>query len=232
MLLFQPFIQLCWWWHLWPFWCHQGTGRECQPVGRSYHEIQLSWTGPEELKQANYTLQSLPKGLRFLRVVPTLESPKVMGLMGIHDPDALWHYAGYTYCPWCSKEGQNEGMVVNHLRTTHYRLGLVCGKCFGCPSVMLDSLCQHGCQDCLHYNVPSGLGPSDWPSFQTKGSYKGVKVVLFNQTPFPWGRPEDSTKKAPPTNQQNSYFLLRCGQICLRTMWLIMLSTLTWIDCS
>ena len=58
-------------------------------LGTNIYEIQASWTGPEELKQANYTLLSLPKGLKFLRVVPTLESPKVMGLMGIHDPDAL-----------------------------------------------------------------------------------------------------------------------------------------------
>ena len=117
-------------------------------LGEAINKIQLSWTRPEELKQANYTLWSLPKGLRFLRVVPASESPKVMGLIGIHDLDALWHYTGYTYCPWCRKEGKNEGMVVNHLRTTHYRLGLVCNKCFGCPSVMSDSLRWHGCQDC------------------------------------------------------------------------------------
>ena len=116
--------------------------------------------------------------------MPTLESPRVMGLMGIHDLDALWHYAGYTYCPWCGKEEQNEEMVVNHLRTTHYRLGLVCNKCFGCPSVMSDSLCQHGHQDCQQYSVPSESGLSNWPTFQTKGSYKGVKVVLFSQNPL------------------------------------------------
>ena len=58
-------------------------------LGKSIHEIQLSWDGPEELKHANYTLQSLPKDLRFLRVVPTMESPKVMGLKGIHGPEAL-----------------------------------------------------------------------------------------------------------------------------------------------
>ena len=81
-------------------------------------------------------------------MVPTLESPKVMGLMDIHNPDALQHYAGYTYCPWCRKEGQNEGMVVSHLRTIHYRLSLVCNKCFGCPSTTLDSLGQHRHQDC------------------------------------------------------------------------------------
>ena len=95
-------------------------------LGESIYEIQLLWDGPEELKHANYALQSMPKGLRFLRVVPAMESPKVMGLKGIHDPDALWHFMGYTSCPWCGKEGQNEGTMVNHLRTTHYRLGLVC----------------------------------------------------------------------------------------------------------
>ena len=58
-------------------------------LGKSIYEIQLSWDGPEKLKQANYALQSLPKDLRFLRVVPANESPKVMGLKGIHDPDAL-----------------------------------------------------------------------------------------------------------------------------------------------
>ena len=130
-------------------------------LGEAIYEIQLSWTRPEELKQANYALQSLPKGLRFLRAVPATESPKVMALMGIHYPDALQCYTGYTYCPWCGKKGQNEGTVVNHLRTTHYRLGLVCDQCFGCPTVMLDSLCQHGCQNCQRYGVTCGSGLSN-----------------------------------------------------------------------
>ena len=63
---------------------------ECAALlGTDIYEIQSSRTGPEELKQANNTPQSLPKGLKFLRVVPTSESLKVMGLMGIHDPDVL-----------------------------------------------------------------------------------------------------------------------------------------------
>ena len=99
MFLFQPLLQLGHWWHQWPFWCLQGTSRECWPDGRSHlWNTTCAWTGPEELKQANYALQSLPKGLRFLRAVPATESPKVMGLMDIHDPDALWCYTGYTYC--------------------------------------------------------------------------------------------------------------------------------------
>ena len=130
-------------------------------LGSGIYEIQACWTGPEELKQANYTLWSLPKGLKFLRVMPTMESPKVMGLMGIHDSDALWCFASFTYCPWCGKEGQNEGMVVNHLRTTHYKLGLVCDKCYGCPTITSDTLCHHGHHNCCQAITPSESVPSD-----------------------------------------------------------------------
>ena len=114
----------------------QGTGL----LGKFIHEIQVSWNGPEELKHANYILRSLPKGLKFLRVVSAKESPKIMGLKGIHDSDALQHFASYTYCMWCGKDRQNEGTIVNHLRTVHYKLGLVCDQCFGCPMVMSDTL--------------------------------------------------------------------------------------------
>ena len=125
-------------------------------LGTEIYEIQSSWTGPEELKQTNYTLSSLPKGLKFLR-----ESPKVMGLVGIHDPDALWHFASFTYCPWCRKKGQNKGMVVNHLQTVHYRLGLVCDRCYSCPSTTSDNLCHHGHYNCSQLNTPTESVPSN-----------------------------------------------------------------------
>ena len=130
-------------------------------LGTGIDEIQASWTGSEELKQTNYTLQSLPKGLKFLRAVPTTESPKVMGLMGIHDPDALQHFASFTYCPWCGEEDQNEGTVVNHLRTTHYKLGLMCDKCYSCPTITSDTLCHHGHHNCCQVINPSESVPSD-----------------------------------------------------------------------
>ena len=131
-------------------------------LGPSIYKIQSPWMGPEELKQANYVLLSLPKGLKFLWAVPPSECPMVMGLMGIHVPDALCHFGSVTYCPWCRKEGQNEGTVVNHLWTTHYRLGLVCGRCYGCLSTTSDTLCCHGQHDC-HWpgeSIPSKSGPS------------------------------------------------------------------------
>ena len=78
-------------------------------LGTSIYEIQVVWTGPDELRQTNYALRSLPKGMKFLCVVPPSESPKVMGLVGIHDLDALHCFNGMIHCPWCGKEGQNEG---------------------------------------------------------------------------------------------------------------------------
>ena len=128
----------------------QGAGL----LGKFIHKIKVSWNGPEELKHANYILRSPPKGLKFLRVVSAKESPKIMGLKGIHDTNALQHFAGYTYCPWCGKDGKNKGTIVNHLRTVHYKLGLICDlicdQCFRCPTVTLDALHQHGCHTCTN----------------------------------------------------------------------------------
>ena len=121
------------------------------------YDIKEVWKGPDELQQANYTLRTLPKGLKFLRAVSPSESPKVMGLTGIHDPDALHHFNGMTHFPWCRKEGQNEGTIINHLQTVHYRLGLVCQKCYRYPCTSSDTLCCHSQQNCQ----PSGEGGPD-----------------------------------------------------------------------
>ena len=126
-------------------------------LGTTIHEVQAVWMGPDKLWQANYALRSLPKGLKFLCVVPPSESPKVMGLVGIHDLDTLDCFNGLTHCPWCCKEGQNEGTVVNHLWTVHYRLGLVCNKCNNCPSTSSNTLCHHSWQNRQH----SGEGDPD-----------------------------------------------------------------------
>ena len=115
--------------------------QEAGLLGESIFKIQWSWEGLEHLKQANYIFHSQPKGLRFLRAVSTKESPKEMGLKGIHDPEALWHFVRYTYCPWCGKYRQNEGTIINHLRTVHYKLGHICDRYFGCPTTTSDTLC-------------------------------------------------------------------------------------------
>ena len=126
-------------------------------LGTAIHKIQAVWMGPDELQQANYALRSLPKGLKFLHVVPPSKSLKVMGLVDIHDLDALHCFNGLTHCPWCGKEGQNEGTVINHLWTVHYRLGLVWNKCNDCPSTSLDTLHHHSWQNCQHSGEPQWI---------------------------------------------------------------------------
>ena len=77
------------------FWCMIVA---TELLGSSIYKIKETWTGLDELQEVNYALRILPKGLKFPRVVSPLESPKVMGLMGIHDPDALCHFYGVTHC--------------------------------------------------------------------------------------------------------------------------------------
>ena len=126
-------------------------------LGSEIYEITEAWSGQDELWQANYSLMILPKGLRFFRVVSPSKSPKVMGLMGIHDLDVLQHFSSLTHCPWCGKVGQNEGTIVNHLQTVHYKLGLMCEKCFRCQSITLEAIHHHSQNTCL----PSGEGGPD-----------------------------------------------------------------------
>ena len=124
------------------------------------HEIKETWTGQSELQYANYTLRTLPKGLRFFHPVSPSESPKVMGLTGIHHPNALCHFNGVMHCPQCGNKGQNEGPVINHLQMTHYKLGLVCEKCFCCPLVTSTAIWCHGTKS----SQPSTEGgPNKWP---------------------------------------------------------------------
>ena len=58
-------------------------------LGSTICEIQEVWTGQDELHHVNYALRTLPKGLKFFQVVSPSKSPKLMGLAGIHHPNAL-----------------------------------------------------------------------------------------------------------------------------------------------
>ena len=59
--------------------------------------------------------QGFAKGHPLLWLVAPTESPNIMGLEGIHSPEALQWCSRLSLFLWCRKEGQNEGMVVNHL---------------------------------------------------------------------------------------------------------------------
>ena len=117
-------------------------------LGSEIYEIQETWMGQCELEYTNYTLKMQLKGLKFFHPVSPSESPKVMGLTNINHPDALCHFNGVTHCLWCRKEGENEGMIINHLWMMHYKLGLMCKKCLHCPLVMSEAIWHHGRRSC------------------------------------------------------------------------------------
>ena len=109
-------------------------------LGSEIFDIQETWMGWCGLEYANYALKTLSKGLTIFCPVSPSESLKVMGLTNIHQPDTLCHFSRTTHCLWCGKEGQNKGTIINHLQTMHYKLGLVCKKCFFCPSVTSEAI--------------------------------------------------------------------------------------------
>ena len=126
----------------------QNMSESASLLGSKIYEIQETWTGQHKFEYANYALKTLPKGLKFFHPGSPSESLEVMGLSSIHQPEAFQHFNGVTHCPWCGKEGQNEGTVINHLQTMHYKLGLVCKKCFCCPSVTSEAIQCHGQKNC------------------------------------------------------------------------------------
>ena len=111
---------------------------------------------------------TLQKGLKFFRAVSPSKSAKVMGLMGIHDPDVLCHFNGVTHCPWCRKVGQNEGTIINHLRTVHYKLGLMCKKCFGCLSITSEAIHCHGQKNCIPQEREDWMNHLCWCNHQCR----------------------------------------------------------------
>ena len=111
------------------------------PPNSKIHEVQEVWTSWRGLKVANHAMQTSLKDIEFFCMVSLNESPNIIGLKGVYSPEAL-HWQGRCFCPWCRKEGHNEGKVVNHLRTTHYHLGLVCALCVDF-STSADAMRQH-----------------------------------------------------------------------------------------
>ena len=89
--------------------------------------------------------------------------PKDHGPEGDTFPKVLKHQGGLSFCPWCGKEGHNEGTVVNYLCTGHYHLGLVCERClwyFTTSSNMMQCHVQ-GCQPThAHDDSPSDEEPA------------------------------------------------------------------------
>ena len=72
-------------------------------LGSQIYEIQEVWGGQSGLQYANNVLKTSPKRLQlFLPLLPS-ESPKVMGLAGIHNPDTPLSLHQYDLLPLVQK---------------------------------------------------------------------------------------------------------------------------------
>ena len=116
------------------------------------HPIQDQWQGKKELHVANHMAKGSAKNFCYFQVVSSVKSPKIIGLKGIHSPEALKCQAGLSLCPWCRKEGQNKGTMVNHLCTGCYHPRLVCKRCLQHFTTSSDRM-QHHLQGCQSMHV-------------------------------------------------------------------------------
>ena len=78
-------------------------------LGSQIYKIQEVWRGQDELWYANDVLKTLPKGLQFFCPVSPSESPKVMGLAGIHNPDTLHCFASVTFALGVERRAKMRG---------------------------------------------------------------------------------------------------------------------------
>ena len=107
------------------------------------HKVLDVWTGQKDLWATHQVAKTSLKDICFFQVVAPTESPKIMGLKGIHSPKGLKQQSGLLFCTRCGKEGQNKGMVANHLRTSHYCLGIIYGWCLEYFMTSANMMCQH-----------------------------------------------------------------------------------------
>ena len=107
------------------------------------YEVQDAWTGWKDLHTAKHAAKALQRNIQFFCMVTPTKSPSIIGLEGIHSPEALHIQGSHSYCPWCAKEGQNERTMVYHLCTVHYCLGLVCTLCLAFFTTSVDTMRKH-----------------------------------------------------------------------------------------
>ena len=58
-------------------------------LGTKFYPIHNQWVGKKELCSVYNAVRGSAKDLHFFRTVVPLKSPKIMGLQGIHSPEAL-----------------------------------------------------------------------------------------------------------------------------------------------
>ena len=63
--------------------------QETNLLNAEIHEVQEVWAGGWELKATNYAAKASQWDIQFFHTVLPTKSPNIMGLKGIHSPEAL-----------------------------------------------------------------------------------------------------------------------------------------------
>ena len=107
------------------------------------YDVQGAWMGQKDLCTPNHAAKASQRNIQFFHMVTPTEPSSIMGPEGINFLEDLHRWGGCLYCPWCSKEGQNEGTVVNHLCTVHYHLGFMCTLCLAYFTTSAGTMRKH-----------------------------------------------------------------------------------------
>ena len=78
-------------------------------LGTKIHEVQEEWCGWQELKTTNRTTKASQRGIHFFRLVVPTELPKIMGLEGIHLPEAMQQWSKNFLLPMVQERRQEWG---------------------------------------------------------------------------------------------------------------------------
>ena len=107
------------------------------------HEVQEVWARWKDLQATHHVAKGSPKDICFSGwcILPNCLRSWDWGES--NPPKLLCRHVGLTFCPWCGKEGQNEGTVANHLQTIHYHLGLICSQCLKYFTTSADTMHHH-----------------------------------------------------------------------------------------
>ena len=97
-------------------------------LGTEVYPVQDPWVGKRELCCTYYAVTGSAKDLPLFQDSGTPQIPQNNGSPRHTLPRGTEATGWPLILPWCRKEGQNKGTIVNHLCTRHYCLGLVCER--------------------------------------------------------------------------------------------------------
>ena len=129
---------------MWPGWSLLGDDCICwaSRLQDLWNPGSLIWVGGPPLCQ--WCVEAFAKGSAVFPPCIPFWIPQGHGLKRGSPPRCPSPLCQVNFCHWCGKEGQNEGTVVNHLWTMHYKLGIDCSRYLHFPLITLEAIWYHG----------------------------------------------------------------------------------------